>query len=248
MLPCNKLWRIRGVKYSWTSILNLTFGATRPTELSALRSGRNLPPRFSFVATAPQWARASSFTWFLDHTQRRTTFGKNPLDECSARRRDLYNALTGQAKRMLTQKQLCLLTQRCNSTKIGEALKGREFLYRLSNYQIMKPTSVGYRLDLNFRNYSYHSFQNLNHFLCYVYGPKYNWGFTVRVTLGIELNISSQARGIWWLSTLSRKNCIRVYHRYSAWVRKYPGVQRVYNTNFMHNLFSLYFVNLYMFR
>ena len=33
---------------------------------------------------------ASSFTSFLGHTQRRTTFGRTPLDEWSARRRDLY--------------------------------------------------------------------------------------------------------------------------------------------------------------
>ena len=39
---------------------------------------------------SPQWAMASSFTRFLDHTQRRTTFGSTPLDEWSARRRDLY--------------------------------------------------------------------------------------------------------------------------------------------------------------
>jgi hypothetical protein len=44
----------------------------------------------SFGATAPQWARASSFTRFLDHTQRRSTVGRTPLDEWSARRRDLY--------------------------------------------------------------------------------------------------------------------------------------------------------------
>ena len=31
-------------------------------------------------ATAPQWAIASSFTRFLDHTQRRTTVGRTPLD------------------------------------------------------------------------------------------------------------------------------------------------------------------------
>ena len=37
-----------------------------------------------------QWARPSSFTRFLDHTQRRTTVGRTPLDEWSARRRDLY--------------------------------------------------------------------------------------------------------------------------------------------------------------
>src|SRR5215470_4379666 len=34
---------------------------------------------------------ASSFLWFfLDHTQRRTTVGRTPLDERSTRRRDLY--------------------------------------------------------------------------------------------------------------------------------------------------------------
>jgi hypothetical protein len=41
-------------------------------------------------ATFPQWDRASSFTRFLDHTQRRITVGITPLDEWSARRRDLY--------------------------------------------------------------------------------------------------------------------------------------------------------------
>ena len=45
---------------------------------------------FVFGTTAPQWTRASSFTRFLDHTQRRTTVGRTPLDEWSARRRDLY--------------------------------------------------------------------------------------------------------------------------------------------------------------
>ena len=39
---------------------------------------------------SPQWVTASSFTRFLDHTQRRSTVGRNPLDEWSARRRDLY--------------------------------------------------------------------------------------------------------------------------------------------------------------
>ena len=47
---------------------------------------------FVFGATPPppQWARTSSFTRFLDHTQWRTTVGRNPLDEWSARRRGLY--------------------------------------------------------------------------------------------------------------------------------------------------------------
>jgi len=34
-----------------------------------------------FWRDSPQWARASSFTRFLDHTQRRTTVGRTPLDE-----------------------------------------------------------------------------------------------------------------------------------------------------------------------
>jgi hypothetical protein len=41
-------------------------------------------------ATAPQLARASSSTRFLDHTQRHTTLGRTPLGEWSARRRVLY--------------------------------------------------------------------------------------------------------------------------------------------------------------
>ena len=46
-----------------------------------------------FLARQPpplQWVRAPSFTRFLDHTQRRSTLGRTPLDEWSARRKDLY--------------------------------------------------------------------------------------------------------------------------------------------------------------
>ena len=38
----------------------------------------------------PTRATASTFLRFLDHTQRRITVGRTPLDEWSARRRDLY--------------------------------------------------------------------------------------------------------------------------------------------------------------
>jgi len=38
----------------------------------------------------PTWVMTSSFLMFLDHTQWRITFGRTPLDEWSARRRDLY--------------------------------------------------------------------------------------------------------------------------------------------------------------
>ena len=43
-----------------------------------------------FWRDSPQWARASSFTRFLDHTQRRNTVRRTPLDGWSARRRDLW--------------------------------------------------------------------------------------------------------------------------------------------------------------
>jgi hypothetical protein len=45
---------------------------------------------FFFWRKSPQWAMASSFTRFLDHTQRHTTVGRTPLDGWWARRRDLY--------------------------------------------------------------------------------------------------------------------------------------------------------------
>ena len=48
---------------------------------------------FAFVCfwrDSPQWAMAPSFTRFIDHTQRRTTVGRTPLDEWLAHRRDLY--------------------------------------------------------------------------------------------------------------------------------------------------------------
>ena len=38
----------------------------------------------------PTRVMAASFLMFLDHTQRRSTVGRTPLDEWSARRRDLY--------------------------------------------------------------------------------------------------------------------------------------------------------------
>jgi hypothetical protein len=43
-----------------------------------------------FWHDSPNWDRASSFTRFFNHTQRRTTVGRTPLDEWSARSRDLY--------------------------------------------------------------------------------------------------------------------------------------------------------------
>ena len=45
-----------------------------------IRCGERFRPRFiCFWRDSPQWARASSFTRFLDHAQRRTTVGRTPL-------------------------------------------------------------------------------------------------------------------------------------------------------------------------
>jgi len=43
-----------------------------------------------FWRDSPQWTRAYSLSRFLDHTQRRITIGRTPLDKWSARLRDLY--------------------------------------------------------------------------------------------------------------------------------------------------------------
>jgi len=39
------------------------------------------PLLFCFWRDSPQWARASIFTRFLDHKQRRTTVVRTPLEE-----------------------------------------------------------------------------------------------------------------------------------------------------------------------
>ena len=45
---------------------------------------------FSPWSNILKWATTSSLSRIHDHTQRRTTVGRTPLDERSARRRDLY--------------------------------------------------------------------------------------------------------------------------------------------------------------
>ena len=49
-----------------------------------------LQPIVVVFFTAQYQALASSFSRFLDHTQRSATVGRTPLDEWSIRRRDLY--------------------------------------------------------------------------------------------------------------------------------------------------------------
>ena len=55
-----------------------------------LRISLYVPPHPPLWRNSPQWAMASSLSRFLDHTQRRIAVGRTPLNEWSARRRDLY--------------------------------------------------------------------------------------------------------------------------------------------------------------
>ena len=75
------------------------------TPLLKHRRGNQIFSRYEagfvcFWRDSPQWARASSFTRFLDHTQHRSKFGRTSLEEWSVRRRDLY--LTTQQHTQLT--------------------------------------------------------------------------------------------------------------------------------------------------
>jgi len=64
------------------------------TDSLTLKSERkyfdNIESLHFFWRKSPQWAMASSFTKFLNHTQRHTIVGRTPLDEWSALPRDLY--------------------------------------------------------------------------------------------------------------------------------------------------------------
>ena len=58
------------------------------TSTSNAVAGNTIP--FFLWRCYPTQVMAFSFLMFLDHTQRRTTFGRTALDEWSARRRDLH--------------------------------------------------------------------------------------------------------------------------------------------------------------
>ena len=68
-------WRSHGITLWWYN-----------SEQNIILTLISLTPP-SLWRCSPTWARASLFTKFLDHTQRRTTVGRTPLDECSARRK-----------------------------------------------------------------------------------------------------------------------------------------------------------------
>jgi len=57
------------------------FGTEVPSSGVGVKLFFSLRVFVCFWRDSPRWARASSFTTFLDHTQRRTTVGRASLDE-----------------------------------------------------------------------------------------------------------------------------------------------------------------------
>jgi hypothetical protein len=89
-LPTYGAWRPRLSKAS-TQICIASFICVLSSEILGLTSCPWYVNLFvCFWHNSPHWAKDFSFTRFIDHTQRRTTVGSIPLDEWSARRRDLY--------------------------------------------------------------------------------------------------------------------------------------------------------------
>ena len=74
------------------SLLSFPLTSFKQRVLEAPRKKNVTNPVTPFVlrCESPKWAMASPFLRFLDHTQRRITVGRTPLDEWSARHRDLY--------------------------------------------------------------------------------------------------------------------------------------------------------------
>jgi hypothetical protein len=90
------VWTPGSVNYLVILIVSVLF-VKRCMKIMLLEVMLNLPclyicicTFFFFLRDSPHWALASSFTRFLDHTQRHTTVGRTPLGERSARSRDLY--------------------------------------------------------------------------------------------------------------------------------------------------------------
>jgi hypothetical protein len=89
---CYSKHRSCGTAKKWWRTLYVRYGTANGTFMN-IRFCSETPfvgNCFCFWRDSPLWTRDSSFTRFLDHTQRHTTVGRTPLYERSARRRDLY--------------------------------------------------------------------------------------------------------------------------------------------------------------
>jgi len=99
-----------------------------------------------FGATAPQWARASSFTRFLYHTQRRNTFVRTHMDEWSACRRDLYLTTHNTHSRQISMTPVGCLTHNL-SRRVAAEPRLRPLGHR--------DTGGGRDFNNDFRNFNY---------------------------------------------------------------------------------------------
>ena len=90
------MWHLCCTKWLWASFFSEDFSSTLSKSFHRISISIHSSIAFFFYffwLNSPQWARASSITRFLDHTQQRTTFGRTPLDERSACHRDLDLAI-----------------------------------------------------------------------------------------------------------------------------------------------------------
>ena len=74
--------------YTVSRLIRWQFSYSQQSKSAALKT--LLHKFFSLGLCGPTRAMSSSFLRFLDHTQRRVTFGTTPLDAWLVRRRDLY--------------------------------------------------------------------------------------------------------------------------------------------------------------
>ena len=80
-------WLISSELFAWNADLSVCFPNIRTKiKITKLEMTLTLRQLMSYIYIYME----HPFLMFLDHTQRRSTVGRTPLDEWSARRRDLY--------------------------------------------------------------------------------------------------------------------------------------------------------------
>jgi hypothetical protein len=95
----------------------------------------------------PQLAMASSVTRFLYHTQRRTIVSRTPLDQWSARRRDLYLTTHNTYNRQTSMPPVGLRTHDLSRRAAADLrLRSRGLNIPRCSYQIRIPSFFRYRL------------------------------------------------------------------------------------------------------
>ena len=100
-----------------------------------------LRPSFFTWRNSSQCARVSSFTRFLDHTQQRATFGRTPLDEWSAHRRDLYLTTRNTHKRQTSMplvgfESTISAGERPQSYALDGMATGNGYVHRWGRYSV----------------------------------------------------------------------------------------------------------------